>query len=54
MERAVNEFLKSDKAYIHHYDNTPMYILHFFHGCKKDNFQMKHCDIFFLFLVKFM
>ena len=27
----------------------PCNILLYFHGCKKDNFQMKNCDIFLIF-----
>ena len=34
------------------YENTPIQYTANFHGCKKDNFQMKNCDVFFLFLLK--
>ena len=29
-----------------HYENTPMQYTAIFHGCNKDNFHMKNCDIF--------
>ena len=32
-----------------HYENMPMYYNAIFHGCKKDNFQMKKCDVFLIF-----
>ena len=32
-----------------HYANTPMQYTAIFHCCKNDNFQMKNCDIFFIF-----
>ena len=32
-----------------HYENMPMQYLAIFHGCKKENFQMKKVDIFHIF-----
>ena len=32
-----------------HYDDTPVQYTAIFHCCKKDNFQMKTCDIFLIF-----
>ena len=32
-----------------HYENMPMLYTTIFHGCKKDNFQMKNCDVFLIF-----
>ena len=32
-----------------HYENTPMYYPAIFHGCKKDNFQMKNYVVFLIF-----
>ena len=32
-----------------HYENTPMQYTAIFHGCKKDNFQLKNCDGFLIF-----
>ena len=34
---------------VFHYENTPMQYTAIFHGCKKDNFQMKYCDVFLTF-----
>ena len=34
---------------IFHYENMPMQYTAIFHGCKNDNFQMKNCNIFFIF-----
>ena len=34
------------------YDNTPMQYSAIFHGRKNGNFQMKNCDILFLFFLK--
>ena len=33
----------------YHYENMPMQYTAIFHGCKKDNFQMKKCDNFLIF-----
>ena len=35
---------------IFHYANTPMCYAAIFHGCKNDDFQMKNCDSFLIFL----
>ena len=32
-----------------HYAKTPMFYSTIFHGCKKDNFKMKNCDLFLIF-----
>ena len=32
-----------------HYENLPMLYSAIFHGCKKDNFQMKNYDVFLNF-----
>ena len=32
-----------------HYENTPMQYTAIFHGCKKDNFQIKNYDIYLIF-----
>ena len=32
-----------------HYDNTPIQYTAIFHSCKKNNFQMKNCNIFLIF-----
>ena len=37
---------------ITHYENTPMLYTAIFHGCKKDNFQIKNYDIFLFVLLK--
>ena len=37
---------------VSHYKNTPMQYTAIFQGCKKDNFQMKDCDVFLYFCSK--
>ena len=37
------------KMVFDHYENTPMQYTVIFHSCKTYNFQMKNCDIFFIF-----
>ena len=33
-----------------HNDNKPMQYIAILYGCKNDNFQMKNCDIFLIFV----
>ena len=35
--------------FLFHYENTSMQYTAIFHGCNKDNFHMKNCDIFLFF-----
>ena len=32
-----------------HYENMPIKYTAIFEGCRNDNFQMKNCDMFFIF-----
>ena len=38
------------RKYHIHYENTPMQYTVFFHGCKIENFHMKKCDIYLIFV----
>ena len=42
------DFFSSPVTFVLHYENTPMQYTAIFHGCKKDNFQMKNCDGFLI------
>ena len=52
----MNCFIKISplfKYFMYHYENMPMLYTAIFHSCKKDNFQMKNCDVFLIFAQNF-
>ena len=55
MTAKKNTFLDRDQKAAekesHHYDKTPIQFTAIFHGCKNDNLQMKHFDIFLFLLI---
>ena len=51
-DEIMPKMIKYTVLFRDHYENIPMLYTAIFHGCKKDNFQMKNSNIFLIFALK--